>query len=186
MERRRGSSRMRPYLRHQAGFVAEAREKRRHHHQRRYHRRCQLSLPGRSAPCRLRATEPAERPAGRSATARPDPPAKLPRACARAPASRGWRDDHAAGDSAGARHGHGHLRAAASGGNADAGSRGGATTWGSPWRHTGNGPTTPTSVTYDLYLRAMQMIEPERNALGWLNNFGARASRRAQLRVPPA
>jgi adenylate cyclase len=52
-------------------------------------------------------------------------------------------------------------------------------------RRSVNRPTTDLTA-YDLYLRAMQMIEPERNALGWLNNFGARASRRAQLRVPPA
>jgi hypothetical protein len=52
-------------------------------------------------------------------------------------------------------------------------------------RRSVNRPTTDLTA-YDLYLRAMQVIEPERNALGWLNNFGARASRRAQLRVPPA
>jgi hypothetical protein len=52
-------------------------------------------------------------------------------------------------------------------------------------RRSVNRPTTDLTA-YDVYLRAMQMIEPERNALGWLNNFGARASRRAQLRVPPA
>ena len=61
----------------------------------------------------------------------------------------------------------------------------GGTYW-SPMSHNPDTGVVPGESNQSARTCQKWPFEPERNALGWLNNFGARASRRAQLRVPPA